>query len=67
MDSNWISCVIIGPYAFLWVLMGRFRSLCVLLHSNGSFWVSMGPYSFLRNLMGPYRSLCVLMGFYRFL
>ena len=50
------------PYGSLYC-----RSLCVLMNSNGSFWVSMGPYSSLRNLMDPYRSLCVFIGHYGFL
>ena len=36
MDSNLSLCVLIGLFAFLWVLTGPYRSVCVLIHFNGS-------------------------------
>ena len=31
------------PFAFLWVLKGFYKSLCVHMDSNGSIWVLIGP------------------------
>ena len=44
------SCVITGPYGFLYFLL-----------RNGSVWVLIGPYLSLWILMGPYKSLRILM------
>ena len=41
--SLWL---LIGPYASSWFLMGLmgpYKSLCVLVDSNGSLWVLMSP------------------------
>ena len=46
MDSNGSLWVLIGPYASLWVL------LC--MHLYDIFWVPMGPYAFVRILLGFY-------------
>ena len=40
-----------SAYASIWVLMGPYRSLCVLMNLDGSSFV----------LICPYRSLSVLM------
>ena len=40
--------------------MSPYRSLFVLMDSNGSIWVFMGPYESLLVLMASYMSLCVL-------
>ena len=45
------------------VLMGPYRSLFVLLVSNGSLWVLIGLYPFLWIFMGPYKFLCILISF----
>ena len=58
--------VLIGSYGFLWVamglivIMGSYKSLCVLMCPDGSVWVFMGFYRFLGVLMllvGPCGSL----------
>ena len=52
------------PYAFLWVIIGPYRSLFVLTNFNGSLRVFIGIYAFLKVLMGPngsFRSVCVLV------
>ena len=65
------------PYGSLWVLLGPYACLCVLMDSNGSSWdyidlyvfswVLMCPYGSLSVLIGPYLSLWVLIGPYAFL
>ena len=47
--------------------MGRYRSLCVFMDSDGSLWVLISPSASLLVFVGPYRSLCVLMDFNGFL
>ena len=65
-------CVLMGPYASLCVPVsfyrlfcvfkdfkgpyGPYRSVCVLMVSNGFFWVLIGRYESLRYLMNPYGS-----------
>ena len=56
MDSNGSVWVLIGHYAFMWVLMGPFIYFCFLLDSNGSLWVLIVPSSSLRILLGSYGS-----------
>ena len=49
-------------YAILWVLMDPYKSLCVLVDSNGFLWLLrffIGPFASLFVLMGPYWSLFV--------
>ena len=41
--------------------MRPYRSLCVLMDSNGCIWVLIGLYASLWVLMGPNKFLCVLM------
>ena len=41
--------------------MGPYRSLCVLVDSNGSSWVLISPYASSLVFMGLYEFLCVLM------
>ena len=73
-------CVLMGSYASLWVIMGLFGYLCVLLHPFwvlmrpngpiGSLYVLMRPYWALWVLISSFASLCVLMvliGLYAFL
>ena len=57
MDSNGFFGVLIDLYAFLCVPMGPFKSLFVLIDSNGSLWVLTVPFLSLWILMGPYVSL----------
>ena len=62
---------LISVYAFVWVLMGSYRSLCILIDCNGllvvlicyytSLWVRIVPFASVWLLMGPYRSLFVIM------
>ena len=33
-------------YAFLWILVGPYRFVCVLMDSNESLWVLIGLYAF---------------------
>ena len=64
--------VLMGPYAFLCILLGPngslyCRSLFVLMDSNGSLWVlicPLRPYGSLYVLIGPYAFFCVYMGPY---
>ena len=48
-------------YGFKWVVLGPYRSLCVLMGPDGFFLV---PYASLLVLMSPYNSLSILMFFY---
>ena len=45
------------PYGSLWVLIGPYRSLCVLMDFNGSLWV----------LIVPFVSLWILIDLFEFL
>ena len=62
-DSNLSLSIFIGlicSYGFLWVLMGFYKFLCVLINFNGSQCVLMGPYEclwVLISLKGPYSFL----------
>ena len=37
MDSTASLRVLIGPYPFLWIPMGTYMFLCVLIDSNGCY------------------------------
>ena len=67
-SSLWI---VIGPlyvlkchYALLWVHMVPYRSLCVLIHSNGFLQVLAGLYASLWIFIVSFVSLWILMGSY---
>ena len=53
MDSNGSLCVLISRFAHFGVLLDFYRSLCVLIKSNGSLYV----FFILMDSKGPYESL----------
>ena len=58
-----------GPYTVvsyspLWILMGPYKSLCVLMDSNGTVWVLVSHYAAVSIFMGFCVSLCVVMRLY---
>ena len=55
MVSNGSLCILIGPYAFLW--LGSYSSLCVLMISNEYLWVLIDLYASFTILMGSCSSL----------
>ena len=73
LGSNRSVCVLISPYASLWVLIsflgpyaplwnlivsnGFCSSFCVFMDFNGSVWILITPYSSLQISVGPYGSL----------
>ena len=72
MNSNRSLWVFMGPYLSFRILMGLYRSLCVIFVCCGSFlvdpyvslWVFLRPSAFLLVVMGVYASLWVLRGPY---
>ena len=56
--------VLIGLYAYSWVLMGPYMSLCVFVSPNGFLLVLRRVYESLCVLLLPYASVWVLMGPY---
>ena len=60
--------VYVGPCESLWVLlfviMGAYRTVCVLKDSNVSLWILIAPDESFLVFMSPYRFLCVFRGIY---
>ena len=55
-----------GPYRSLWVIIGSYECLCVLIDSNGSSWVFIVPFASIWILIGLYGSFQVLIRSYGF-